>query len=130
MLAVLKNLKALNALYRGNKGTHHKMSFIRFLCKNHHHIQGEKMNINNIENEQELEQTIQAPEPKGQWMTIYLTPEESANVQDLKSQWKGMGLTLPYSKILRALMLKGIENVDFDQLKANPMGLFEGLNDG
>lgn len=89
-----------------------------------------KSNIKNIEelnDETHREKGLKVWEPdgKGRWMTVWLTPKETVNVFGLKMKWNSLGLELPFSKILRALMQKGIDNVDFEELQEDPMSLFQ-----
>lgn len=61
----------------------------------------------------------------GRWITCWVTPEELTHIMGVKLQWKDMGLALPFSKILRQIVAKGFDQVDWKAVKHNPMALFQ-----
>ena len=62
---------------------------------------------------------------EGKWMTVKMTREEGNQINEVKSQWTEMGLTLPFSRILRVIVAKGFTEVEWENLKQNPLHLFQ-----
>jgi len=61
---------------------------------------------------------------EGRWITCWVTPEELTHIMGLKHQWSSLGLQLPFSKILRQIVAKGFDQVDWDAVKQDPLTLF------
>ena len=61
---------------------------------------------------------------KSRWMSLWVTPQEATGIFGLKQHWRKLGIKLPFSSILRTLANKGLENIDWLELKTNPASLF------
>lgn len=61
---------------------------------------------------------------KGKWCSLWVTPKESTGIYLLKMKWAAMGIKLPFSQILRALANRGLDSIDWEELKTNPSILF------
>ena len=66
-------------------------------------------------------------EEEGKWCSLYCSPKEVAAIFGMKMKWREMGIKMPFSRILRALANQGLQNVDWEKAKANPLTIFEGL---
>ena len=62
---------------------------------------------------------------QGRWMTIQVSQQELTEILNVKNQWEAMGLSLPYTKILRQIVSRGFELIDWKQVRQNPMALFQ-----
>lgn len=62
------------------------------------------------------------------WMTIQVSHQELTEILNVKNQWESMGLTLPYTKILRQIVSKGFQLIDWEQVQKNPLALFQESN--
>ena len=62
---------------------------------------------------------------QGRWMTVHVSNHELTEILNVKNQWEAMGLSLPYTKILRQIVSKGFELIDWSQVQKNPMSLFK-----
>ncbi len=65
------------------------------------------------------------PENKGKWCSLWVTPQESAHLAILKMKFSDMGIKMPFSQILRSLANKGLENIDWDEIRKNPTAIFK-----
>ena len=64
------------------------------------------------------------PDNKGRWISLWTTPEESAHLAILKMKFSKLGIKVPFSLILRTLANKGLDNVDWDDIRNNPRKIF------
>ena len=64
------------------------------------------------------------PDNKGKWCSLWVTPQESAHLAILKMKFSELGIKLPFSQILRTLANKGLDNVDWDDIRKNPRKIF------
>jgi len=62
---------------------------------------------------------------EGRWVTCWVTPQELSHIVGIKIQWNNLGLKLPFSKILRQIVSKGFDQIDWEAVKVNPMALFQ-----
>jgi hypothetical protein len=70
-------------------------------------------------------ENVNTESEEGKWMTVKMTREEVNQINEVKSQWTEMGLTLPFSSILRVIVAKGFDIVEWENLKQNPLQLFQ-----
>lgn len=84
----------------------------------------EELNEKEISKGLKLFETDGESEEKGRYITIWCSPRESSGIILLKMKWKKMGLDMPFSKVLRLLMNKGMDNIEWKSLLANPTSLF------
>ena len=61
---------------------------------------------------------------EAKWCSLWVTPQEATGIFGLKMHWRKMGIKLPFSQILRTLANRGLDNIDWEELKRNPASLF------
>lgn len=73
----------------------------------------------------EQQNKIKEESEQGRWMTVHVSNDELTEILNVKLQWESMGLSLPYTKILRQIVSRGFELIDWNQVQQNPMSLFK-----
>ena len=76
----------------------------------------------------EQQNEIKEESEQGRWMTVLVSQDELTEILNVKSQWENLGLSLPYTKILRQIVSRGFELIDWKQVRQNPMALFQEGN--
>ena len=71
------------------------------------------------------EDKIKEESEEGRWMTVHVSNHQLTEILNVKNQWESLGLTLPYTKILRQIVSRGFELIDWNQVQKNPMALFQ-----
>lgn len=73
----------------------------------------------------EQQNEIKEESEQGRWMTVLVSQDELNEILNVKSQWENLGLSLPYTKILRQIVSRGFELIDWNHVQQNPMALFK-----
>lgn len=63
-------------------------------------------------------------DPDGKWLSVKLYPDELVAVVGIQLAFRKLGLGMSQSKIIRQFMSVGLDNIDVEQVKKNPLSLF------
>lgn len=85
---------------------------------------------NQNQNHEEARQTrdsqslVPYQDPEGKWLSVKLYPDELVAVVGIQLAFRKLGLGMSQSKIIRQFMSIGLDNIDVEQVKKNPLSLF------